>query len=504
MDPSSYSVVSLDVQPDDSTLLDLRVNDQWVHIDVQRGDLKNEKVSRQYTSLLKTYRRQQEDEEPESEQNTPITGATSRDSGYSSGDDAKTAKAKEEDVQESDDENGLQNWMIDALDSVRSDFSRSERSGTSRSLVEWYNTTTHCYNIVTEGRSENIIAVRRDDLDGEDYVQKYLTPRVDLPKYLRNLKNVSWYKPEEVQVEDEADDIHLSAHPTLVSIRSDAVPSELLEQPVSTSSGQASEKKEQKDAKSSTAPSSSDSNRTTFFLKLATPLDARSVKREIRFLHLLQKHDLYSKGIRAPRLAGLVSLPSPPSTTPPTHLLGFLLTLIPQPSTPLTHFMSPSVPSSHRSQYAAESASMVSILHRHDLVWGDAKADNFLVDACGELWMIDFGGSFTPGWVDEELADTVDGDDMGTEKIVKGLEDPERWVEGEGDKEGTRDGGEKGDADAAVVRARGVARTSADRSVHIEGKKRKRSEEGEDGDCRPSHVRKRADSAKDSPTEKST
>ena len=38
--------------------------------------------------------------------------------------------------------------------------------------------------------------------------------------------------------------------------------------------------------------------------------------------------------------------------------------------------------------------------------------------------MIDFGGSYTPGWIDEELADTAEGDDMATGKIVKGLEDP--------------------------------------------------------------------------------
>lgn len=52
------------------------------------------------------------------------------------------------------------------------------------------------------------------------------------------------------------------------------------------------------------------------------------------------------------------------------------------------------------------------------------QADNFLVDDQDTLWIIDFGGSWTEGWIDPEMKETVEGDDMATEKITNALHDP--------------------------------------------------------------------------------
>jgi serine/threonine protein kinase len=68
----------------------------------------------------------------------------------------------------------------------------------------------------------------------------------------------------------------------------------------------------------------------------------------------------------------------------------------------------------------------VSLLHDNGIIWGDAKADNFMVDANDELWIIDFGGSYTEGWVDPDISETLEGDDMGLEKIQAALEDPDK------------------------------------------------------------------------------
>jgi hypothetical protein len=51
-------------------------------------------------------------------------------------------------------------------------------------------------------------------------------------------------------------------------------------------------------------------------------------------------------------------------------------------------------------------------------VWGDAKADNLLLDENNDAWLIDFGGSFTEGWVDKEKAETLEGDIQGMGKIL--------------------------------------------------------------------------------------
>jgi len=74
-------------------------------------------------------------------------------------------------------------------------------------------------------------------------------------------------------------------------------------------------------------------------------------------------------------------------------------------------------------------------LHENGIVWGDAKADNFMVDKNDHLWIIDFGGSYTDGWVDPEFMETVEGDAMGVTRIVNALHDPNAnaW-DGEADK----------------------------------------------------------------------
>ena len=94
-------------------------------------------------------------------------------------------------------------------------------------------------------------------------------------------------------------------------------------------------------------------------------------------------------------------------------------------ATPLTQMLDTDVAEEKRETWAKDCDAMVHALHKNGIVWGDAKADNFLVDGKGKLWMIDFGGSYTEGWVDEEIAETEEGDDMGVQKIVNALEDPE-------------------------------------------------------------------------------
>ena len=61
-------------------------------------------------------------------------------------------------------------------------------------------------------------------------------------------------------------------------------------------------------------------------------------------------------------------------------------------------------------------------------MWGDAKADSFLVDRDEKPWIIDFGGSYTEGWVDLDLNETEEGDEMGVEKVVNALEDPQNYT----------------------------------------------------------------------------
>lgn len=107
--------------------------------------------------------------------------------------------------------------------------------------------------------------------------------------------------------------------------------------------------------------------------------------------------------------------------------MGLLLTPIPD-ATPLTKLMDSEVDASKRHKWAKEARRIVKMLHDNGIVWGDAKADNFMVDKDDKLWIIDFGGSYTVGWVDEEIMETEKGDDMGLEKVRNGLMDPDGFT----------------------------------------------------------------------------
>lgn len=75
-----------------------------------------------------------------------------------------------------------------------------------------------------------------------------------------------------------------------------------------------------------------------------------------------------------------------------------------------------------RQAWAAQIEGILGRLHDAGLVWGDAKPDNVLVDRGGRAWLVDFGGSYTEGWVPRELAGSVEGDLAGLERIKEFLE----------------------------------------------------------------------------------
>ncbi|KAK6829343.1 hypothetical protein PG987_009927 [Apiospora arundinis] len=63
----------------------------------------------------------------------------------------------------------------------------------------------------------------------------------------------------------------------------------------------------------------------------------------------------------------------------------------------------------------------VTTLHQNHIIWGDAKAGNVLVDEDDNAWIVDFGGSYTDGWVDPRMAGTVAGDEQGLARIWEAL-----------------------------------------------------------------------------------
>ncbi len=73
--------------------------------------------------------------------------------------------------------------------------------------------------------------------------------------------------------------------------------------------------------------------------------------------------------------------------------------------------------------WAKELEGLVNELHGADLVWGDAKPENVLVDLENKLWLIDFDGSYTADWVDAENKESQKGDLQGVARTKKWLEE---------------------------------------------------------------------------------
>lgn len=102
-------------------------------------------------------------------------------------------------------------------------------------------------------------------------------------------------------------------------------------------------------------------------------------------------------------------------------ILGILLSYIDCADRPLSARVHPDTPNdpplATRRRWMEQLESTLGELHDRGIVWGDAKAENVLIDQNDDAYITDFGGGYTNGWVDKDLAETLDGDLMGMAKI---------------------------------------------------------------------------------------
>ncbi|KAF5984623.1 serine threonine kinase [Fusarium coicis] len=101
-------------------------------------------------------------------------------------------------------------------------------------------------------------------------------------------------------------------------------------------------------------------------------------------------------------------------------LLGMLFTWIPNKGV-LSKARAAAAPPELRERWASQIQRSVDLLHKKGIVWGDAKAENVLIDQNDDAWVVDFGGGYTMGWVDEDKTGTLEGDRQGLVKILNML-----------------------------------------------------------------------------------
>ena len=280
-----------------------------------------------------------------------------------------------------DPEEALQQWLLEPLEA---EFVKLAEPHEEESVQEWYHGPTYFYNLVLKD-DDHVEPIQLEEADDLTSRMQKLRPEMILPKYTTEKLNARTYQASELTVIGTSDQPPGTPyHPCRVRCKD---------------------------------------SEQTFFLKIVDNSQPQPVKRELDILHQCMDLEL-NKQINIPSLEGLVTYDDATTTkSGQIRIMGFLLTDIPSPQ-PLTGMLDPSIPQDKRDRWAEEADRAKEVLHEHGIIWGDAKADNFVVDKDENLWIIDFGGSYTEGWVDAEIKETMEGDDMGTEKIVNALHDP--------------------------------------------------------------------------------
>lgn len=144
--------------------------------------------------------------------------------------------------------------------------------------------------------------------------------------------------------------------------------------------------------------------------------DRHSFLREISILLELRKTGLDQK-CRVPTLYSLVHYEKNEES-----IMGFLLEVIKCKEQLSSLFESGDTTPQQRQTWVSQIEDIACKLHENGIVWGDVKPNNVLIDEEDNAWVIDFGGGYNSGFVDEDVIETVEGDVQGVSRIKEYLE----------------------------------------------------------------------------------
>ncbi|KAF5611235.1 kinase-like (PK-like) [Fusarium subglutinans] len=146
-----------------------------------------------------------------------------------------------------------------------------------------------------------------------------------------------------------------------------------------------------------------------------------ATQRELDCLWKITK-SLQAAAIQVPKLLGLITTPENGKT------IGFLEEYIPVAETWELSTLGriddvSAIDESRRKKWLSQIQDTADLLHKIAITWGDGKASNVLIHReTDDAWVIDFGGGWTEGWVDEELSGTVEGDEVAVRKTMEYLQ----------------------------------------------------------------------------------
>lgn len=377
----SYHVLDFFYDDEDSCALTVSRNSVRFHIIADARRLRREsnaEEGHEYFRLLQSLR---DSERCEDEQTSIDSGIDVQSPGTTDS-ESKRDRTTREDAEEK-----MHKWMLAPVAAHLNDLAPepSPSDVLTQTLEEWYACKTHFFDLQIADQTLQAVELALSE-DLEERMTKIRPHLARVPKYISDM-DVPWYSSSDLTVLECADTPE-PYHPCLV--------------------------KHQQSGKQ-------------MFFKTVDNNNIQPIKREIDILYKIEKKGLRQK-FYCPQLLGIVTRATHAEAEDSrSTIMGFLQTAINQP-TPLTTKLDSAVPQDKRDAWARKANEAKKILHENGIIWGDAKADNFIVDAEDNLWIIDFGGSYTEGWVDPEIAETKQGDNMGVKKIVNALMDPDENV----------------------------------------------------------------------------
>ncbi|KAG9664742.1 putative C6 transcription factor, partial [Aureobasidium melanogenum] len=141
----------------------------------------------------------------------------------------------------------------------------------------------------------------------------------------------------------------------------------------------------------------------------------KEFEREVEVLHRIREAGLAGPTHRLPVLEGLVVAGKQEQV-----VVGILMNFISSPKLGC-HLQSPGFKDQIdlHEKWEKQVRSTVTLLHEHGIVWGDVNPCNVAIDEAMNAWVIDFGGRNTVGFVDDDKAETKEGDWQGVERLFR-------------------------------------------------------------------------------------
>jgi len=136
--------------------------------------------------------------------------------------------------------------------------------------------------------------------------------------------------------------------------------------------------------------------------------------REIDILSQIDRSGKFDPPFRTSRLMGLVVWGD--GDNKGASLMGILLEYI-EGDTLAGRMEAVSVAT--RLKWLRQVQTTVGRLHELGIVWGDVKPDNIMINAEEDAVVVDFGGGYTPEYIEPELQQTIQGDLVGLDHMAK-------------------------------------------------------------------------------------